>query len=167
MANQIRIKRSAVPSKVPTVSDLALGELAINTHDGKLYLKKDTGSASIVEVGAPGIVESVLLQQAVIRSYEYVCPNTNPDQTVLTVDTGVYSTLKFVIQAKFDGNLMSTEWLCICNATEAISTQYATLSTGTVFCTFSTSVSAGVLSLLVTPTDSGTTIKVVAQLISY
>lgn len=51
MANVIKIKRSAVASKVPTTGDLQLGELAINTWDGKLYTKKDNGTASIVEIG--------------------------------------------------------------------------------------------------------------------
>jgi len=39
---------------VPTTSDLALGELALNTYDGKLYTKKDNGSASIVELSGGG-----------------------------------------------------------------------------------------------------------------
>jgi hypothetical protein len=51
MPNVIRIKRSAVSSKVPAVGDLQLGELAVNTFDGKLYTKKDNGTASIVEIG--------------------------------------------------------------------------------------------------------------------
>ena len=51
MANTVRMKRSAVASKVPTTADLQLGEVAINTWDGKLYIKKDNGAASIVEVG--------------------------------------------------------------------------------------------------------------------
>lgn len=54
MPNVIRIKRSAVASKVPAVGDLQLGELAVNTFDGKLYTKKDNGTASIVEIGAGG-----------------------------------------------------------------------------------------------------------------
>jgi hypothetical protein len=52
MANTLKIKRSAVQGRVPTVNDLELGELAISTYDGKLFLKKDNGTASIVEVGA-------------------------------------------------------------------------------------------------------------------
>jgi len=47
----IKMKRSAVAGKAPATSDLELGELAVNTRDGKLYLKKDNGTASIVEVG--------------------------------------------------------------------------------------------------------------------
>ena len=52
MANSIKVKRSATPSAAPTTANLELGELAINTYDGKLFIKKDNGTASIVEVGA-------------------------------------------------------------------------------------------------------------------
>ena len=54
MANTLKLKRSATPSKIPTTSDLELGELAYNTYDGKLYAKKDNGTASIVEIGGGG-----------------------------------------------------------------------------------------------------------------
>jgi hypothetical protein len=54
MANTIQVKRSAVPAKVPTTSDLALGEIAVNTYDGKMYIKKDDGTASIVTINAGG-----------------------------------------------------------------------------------------------------------------
>ena len=36
MATSIKIKRSAVPGKRPQVTDLALGELALNTNDAEL-----------------------------------------------------------------------------------------------------------------------------------
>jgi hypothetical protein len=52
MSTPIRIKRSAVPGKIPTTSDLQLGELAINTYDGKAYLKKDvSGVETVINVG--------------------------------------------------------------------------------------------------------------------
>ncbi|CAB5225665.1 Intramolecular chaperone auto-processing domain containing protein [uncultured Caudovirales phage] len=54
MANTVKMKRSATPAKVPTTSDIDLGEIAINTYDGKMYIKKDNGTASIVQVGAGG-----------------------------------------------------------------------------------------------------------------
>lgn len=55
MANTIKMKQSSVAAKVPTTTDLALGELAVNTYDGKLYLKKNvTGTETIVEIGAGG-----------------------------------------------------------------------------------------------------------------
>lgn len=53
MSQQILIKRSSVAAKVPTTAQLSLGELAVNTYDGKVYLKKNVlGTESIVEVGA-------------------------------------------------------------------------------------------------------------------
>jgi hypothetical protein len=50
MANTVVLKRSAVTGRNPTTSDLALGELAINTYDGNLFFKKDSGTASIMSV---------------------------------------------------------------------------------------------------------------------
>ena len=51
MANTSLIKRSSVANKVPTTSDLSLGELAVNTYDGKLFLKKSVGGTeSIVDL---------------------------------------------------------------------------------------------------------------------
>ena len=50
MANTVKLKRSAVQGKSPQTSDLELGELALNTHDGNLFFKKDDGTASIVSV---------------------------------------------------------------------------------------------------------------------
>jgi hypothetical protein len=52
MPNTIQLRRSAVQNAVPTTAQLALGELAINTFDGKLYLKRNNGTESIVEIGA-------------------------------------------------------------------------------------------------------------------
>lgn len=52
MPNKIQVKRSAVAAKVPTTGDLDLGEIAINTFDGKMYIKKDNGTQSIVQIGA-------------------------------------------------------------------------------------------------------------------
>ncbi len=56
MAQTIKLKRSAVAAKEPGTGDLALGELAINTYDGKMYFKKDSGTASIVRLANIGEV---------------------------------------------------------------------------------------------------------------
>ena len=48
MAQNIILKRSAVAGRVPDTSSLNLGEVAINTFDGKLYFKK-SGSVESVE----------------------------------------------------------------------------------------------------------------------
>lgn len=48
----IKIKRSSVPAKAPATTDLELGELAVNTYEGKLYLKKNNGTESVVELAS-------------------------------------------------------------------------------------------------------------------
>ena len=36
----IKLKRSATQNAVPTTSQLGLGEVALNTYDGKMFIKK-------------------------------------------------------------------------------------------------------------------------------
>lgn len=46
----VKMKRSSVAGKVPTTAQLELGELAVNTYDGRLFLKRDDGTEAIVEL---------------------------------------------------------------------------------------------------------------------
>jgi hypothetical protein len=48
MASIVQLKRSALSGKVPDTGSLNLGELAVNTYDGKIYFKK-SGSIESVE----------------------------------------------------------------------------------------------------------------------
>ncbi len=62
MATPLRIKRSAVPGKVPAVQDLQLGELALNTYDAELYTlryRPGIGTTEVVKIGGAQ-VENVL-----------------------------------------------------------------------------------------------------------
>jgi hypothetical protein len=58
----IRIKRSAVPGKKPTVNDLPLGELGLNTYDAELYARRErTGiGTDVVRLGAGATVTNIL-----------------------------------------------------------------------------------------------------------
>lgn len=49
MADTFLLKRSATPGAVPQPAQLQLGEMAMNTADGKVYVKKSNGT--VVEVG--------------------------------------------------------------------------------------------------------------------
>ena len=65
MATPIRIKRSAVPGKRPTVEQLQVGELALNTYDAELVTLRDrfaqTGIATeVVRLGAGATVTNVI-----------------------------------------------------------------------------------------------------------
>lgn len=57
----VQLKRTSVPGKIPTVEQLVDGEVAINTHDGKMFFRRDAnGTLSIVEVGVDASVANVL-----------------------------------------------------------------------------------------------------------
>ena len=78
MSTPIRIKRSAVPGKRPQVTDLQVGELALNTYDAELVTLRDrfaqTGIATeVVRVGAGATVTNII----------YVTKDGNDDNTGL------------------------------------------------------------------------------------
>ena len=52
MATPYRFKRSAVAGKRPTLADLELGEIALNTYDGKLYAERETNGVGIADTVA-------------------------------------------------------------------------------------------------------------------
>ena len=58
----IRIRRSAVPGKRPTINQLLSGELAYNTYDGELTARRDrTGiGTDIIRIGAGATVTNIL-----------------------------------------------------------------------------------------------------------
>ena len=37
----IKLKRSSVPGKKPTVNDLPLGKLGLNTYDAEIYVRRE------------------------------------------------------------------------------------------------------------------------------
>ena len=46
-APKIQLRRSSVSGKKPTTTQLQLGELAVNTYDGKVYIKQDTDGVGV------------------------------------------------------------------------------------------------------------------------
>ena len=63
MSTVIKVKRSEVASSVPTTSDLAVGEIAVNTQDKKIYVRASGGVvevANVVAGGASGDITEVL-----------------------------------------------------------------------------------------------------------
>jgi hypothetical protein len=86
MAQSIILKRSSLPGKVPDTGSLNVGEIAINTYDGKLFIKRSgnldsiegivvtnsitTGSISLTRTGSFG--ELIIAQDANITRDLYV-----------------------------------------------------------------------------------------------
>ena len=61
MAQTIKLRRSSSSGAVPTTSQLELGEVAINTYDGKMYIKKNVGGTeTVVEIGAANFADAII-----------------------------------------------------------------------------------------------------------
>ena len=103
MPNVIQLKRSATAAAIPAAGSLVAGELAVNTADGKLYMKKD--NATVVEIGAGGggggstsaadtaisvdsnvMYSTVSSTLGVVPSYQLVQPTT---ETAITQTTAL------------------------------------------------------------------------------
>ena len=53
---KILFPRSDIPGRAPTLNEIDFGEIAINTHDGKAYIKKNkNGEVSINSIGAEDV----------------------------------------------------------------------------------------------------------------
>jgi len=64
------IRPIGVSGSIPTINQLALGDIAINTYDGKTYIKKVVGiTQTIVELGAQGGGSTVSSSYASTASY--------------------------------------------------------------------------------------------------
>lgn len=73
MAQIVKLKRTAVSGKIPTTSNLELGELAMNTYDGRIFFEKDSGTPTVNEILTTNtenyITGSLKLNGAVTASY--------------------------------------------------------------------------------------------------
>jgi len=106
--NEIKLKRSGVQSRVPTLSDLTLGELAVNTFDGKLFFKKNNGSDSLESIVTTNaqITGSVELTGAITSSLTLI-KNQSPTEDVFAVNVGGTDTIKVNKEGTFIINEVS------------------------------------------------------------
>ena len=100
MATPIRIKRSAVAGKRPQVTDLQVGELALNTYDAELVTLRDrfsqTGIATeVVRLGAGATVTNVI----------YVTKDGNDNNTGLKLGDAK-STIKSAVGIATTGDVI-------------------------------------------------------------
>ena len=120
MSTLIKLKRSAVAGRVPTTAQLELGELAINTADGKIYIKQDvSGVESIVEFSAD---PNDLL--TLIKSVDGTGSGLDADLL-----DGIDSTqfLRSDEDDTFDGNLIITGNLTVSGNTTQVNTETLTV----------------------------------------
>lgn len=113
MANTIVLKRSSTPGKVPTTAQLALGEIGINTYDGLIYIKKDDGAVSVVQIGG---VTSV---------------NTQTGSVVLSTTDVAEGTAQYFTNARARSALSAGTGISYNSSTGAISTAQNLSTAGT------------------------------------
>lgn len=98
MANILKVKRSAVAGKIPTTSDLELGEIAVNTYDGKMFIKQDDGTETIVEIGGGS------------SSGDVVGPASATDNAIVRYDGTTGKVIKnSVVTIDDDGNILGSD----------------------------------------------------------
>jgi len=71
MANVIKLKSSVVAAKVPTTSDIAKAEAAVNHTDKKLYFRNPS-TDEIWDLSTGGGSSAYLVQSAFASPYHYI-----------------------------------------------------------------------------------------------
>ena len=147
MASRIKHKRSSVAGRVPVAGDLEAGELALNTNDGKVYLKKDdnsildvnstifknntsvtttdTGSDGAVTTVADGVTVSTMTSNQINLTQNTVIENAKLLQMRELAENGVNYT-----GIKAADNLASSYNLTLPTATGALNQILKTDGTG-------------------------------------
>lgn len=89
--SNIKLRRSATAGAVPLASNLDLGELALNTYDGKLYMKKSvSGTDTVVQIGGIPAASDIL------KEYRYV---STSGQTTFSGNDSNSQSLLYIVGA--------------------------------------------------------------------
>jgi hypothetical protein len=106
---------------------LQLGELALNTYDGKLYTKKDNGTASIVEIGGGSGGVTAVSGTAPITS----TGGTTPAIGISAATTSAAGSMSSADKTKLDGIQAGAQVNVATNLGYTDATRALTSSTGT------------------------------------
>lgn len=96
MANTIIIKNSTTSGSVPATGDVAVGELALNVEDRKMYTKNSGGSVVQVGGGATGAsTDDVFYEngQTVTNSYSITSGKNAMSTGPITINAGATVTI--------------------------------------------------------------------------
>lgn len=88
MANTILIKRSGSDGTIPASANLSLGELAINTFNGRLFAKKDNGSVTVVDLTRN---DPIRVLGDATSTYEWDQTTYTSNVTIALINSGVTS----------------------------------------------------------------------------
>lgn len=156
MGTVVQFKRSTSANAKPAASDLAAGEIAINTNDGKLFLEKDNGS--VVEIAFGN--NELILDDSVITTATLTTTANTANQVVDSFAATVFRCVKYLIQVTSGSSYQVSEILSVHDGTTVYLTEYASMATGSELATFDSDINSGNVRLLVSPTNASTTIKI-------
>lgn len=129
MANKFKLKQSSVAGKVPATADLILGELAVNTTDGKLFLKKSvSGVESVVDVTA-GTPVATAAAVGGVKGFTNLTIDAAGALSLLAANIAAalgYTAQPTGIMQQFAGSTAPTGWL-LCNGAAISRATYAAL----------------------------------------
>ena len=118
MATNIQLKRSATSGAAPGTGDLELGELALNTYDGKMYMKKTvSGTSSIVELtGTQAATSSAFAHD----SYKYTASSNQTSFSGSDADSKTLAYTAGQIQVYLNGVLLDAADYTASNGTAVV-----------------------------------------------
>ena len=153
----LKHRRSSTAGSIPTTGNIELSELAVNTADGYIYLRrKNDALFTDVVVRIRG---NSLTGSAETFSFSTALISASANQTVDTFSALEYRTSKYVIQMTYDGDYQSTEILLMHDGTDVYITEYATIQTGLNLGVISAVIDGDDVLLRVSPTYTNTTIE--------
>lgn len=145
MATVLQFKRSVVEGAVPSSGALADGELAINTVDGKVFLKKSDNTVVPVSDWTRSL---------------YSATTVDPNQVVDTFSVTKIRSAKYIIQATRGSQYHMTEVMVIHDGTNVYMTEYSTIYTGSnPLMTLDADINGGNVRLLATPAFTNMAIR--------
>ena len=121
MGTVVQFKRSTSANAKPAASDLAAGEIAINTNDGKLFLEKDNGS--VVEIAFGN--NELILDDSVITTATLTTTANTANQVVDSFAATVFRCVKYLIQVTSGSSYQVSEILSVHDGTTVYLTEYA------------------------------------------
>ena len=66
MSSIVQLKRSALSGKVPGTGSLNLGELALNTYDGKIFFRRSGSTDTIQEVVTTNVLNTGSIRKVLL-----------------------------------------------------------------------------------------------------
>lgn len=109
MASVIKIKRSETASALPTTTHLAVGEVALNTADQKIYVRDSNDNIVVVANYSTGITQEDLDRLAALEAAT----------ATIVFPTGDYGNLTALTQDAF-GQAISASFDCLTTPAGAV-----------------------------------------------